>query len=141
MLSHASTLPFAPPLQRRPVQSLPPYAPVERPSAAMSALPEPRHGTLGHVPVSPWMQTLLINGVSFLQTTKIIVLTGPIVIVLPFLHTGRKRAPLLPGMEEPMITIEFITALFYEVDEQLGAIPKHPKAHLWPSEVVTLGLL
>jgi hypothetical protein len=40
-----------------------------------------------------------------------------------------------------MITIEFITALFYEVDEQLGAIPKHPKAHLWPSEVVTLGLL
>jgi hypothetical protein len=38
-------------------------------------------------------------------------------------------------------TIEFITALFYEVDEQLGAIPKHPEAHLWPSEVVTLGLL
>jgi len=31
--------------------------------------------------------------------------------------------------------------LFYEVDEQLGAIPKHPEAHLWPSEVVTLGLL
>jgi hypothetical protein len=40
-----------------------------------------------------------------------------------------------------MMTVEFITALFYEVDEQLGAIPKHPKAHLWPSEVVTLGLL
>jgi hypothetical protein len=38
-------------------------------------------------------------------------------------------------------TIEFITALFYEVDEQMGAIPKHPEAHLWPSEVVTLGLL
>ena len=38
-------------------------------------------------------------------------------------------------------TIEFITALFYEVDEQLRAIPKHPAAHLWPSEVVTLGLL
>ena len=38
-------------------------------------------------------------------------------------------------------TIEFITALFYEVDEQLGAIPKHPEAHLWLSEVVTLGLL
>ena len=37
--------------------------------------------------------------------------------------------------------IEFITALFSEVDEQLGAIPKHPEAHLWPSEVVTLGLL
>ena len=40
-----------------------------------------------------------------------------------------------------MITVEFITALFYEVDEQLRAIPKHPEAHLWPSEVVTLGLL
>ena len=38
-------------------------------------------------------------------------------------------------------TIEFITALFSEVDEQLGAIPKHPEAHLWSSEVVTLGLL
>jgi hypothetical protein len=36
---------------------------------------------------------------------------------------------------------ELITALFYEVDEQLRPIPKHPEAHLWPSEVVTLGLL
>jgi len=40
-----------------------------------------------------------------------------------------------------MITLDFITALFYEVDEQLRAIPKHPEAHLWPSAVVTLGLL
>jgi hypothetical protein len=40
-----------------------------------------------------------------------------------------------------MMSEEFITALFYEVDEQMGAIPKHPEAHLWPSEVVTLGLL
>jgi len=40
-----------------------------------------------------------------------------------------------------MMTVEFITALFYEVDEQTGAIPKHPEAHLWPSEVVTLGLV
>ena len=40
-----------------------------------------------------------------------------------------------------MMTIEFITALFYEVDEQLRALPKHPEARLWPSEVVTLGLL
>src|SRR5205809_1610507 len=40
-----------------------------------------------------------------------------------------------------MITVEFITALFSEVDEQLRTIPKHPEAHLWPSEVVTLGLL
>jgi len=40
-----------------------------------------------------------------------------------------------------MTTVDFITALFYEVDEQMSAIPKHPEAHLWPSEVVTLGLL
>ena len=37
-----------------------------------------------------------------------------------------------------MTTVDFITALFYEIDEQLGAIPKHPEAHLWPSEIVTL---
>src|SRR6266446_8018992 len=46
-----------------------------------------------------------------------------------------------PGAESRMITVEFITALFYQVDEQMRAIPKHPEAHLWPSEVVTLGLL
>src|SRR5436305_2897201 len=40
-----------------------------------------------------------------------------------------------------MMTVEFITTLFYEVDEQLRALPKHPEARLWPSEVVTLGLL
>src|ERR1700675_3910130 len=44
-------------------------------------------------------------------------------------------------MEEHMTTTEFITALFYEVDEQMRAMPKHPHARLWPSEVVTLGLL
>src|SRR5215471_10758824 len=76
------------------------------------------------------------------KLTKLIVLSGPIVMVMPFLHTGRKRAPLLPETEEPMTTtIEFITALFYEVDEQMRTIPKHPDAHLWPSEVLTLGLL
>src|SRR5499427_6123141 len=46
-----------------------------------------------------------------------------------------------PREERRMMTVEFITALFYEVDEQLRTIPKHPEAHLWPSEVVTLGLL
>jgi hypothetical protein len=40
-----------------------------------------------------------------------------------------------------MTMVEFITASFYEIDEQLRAIPQHPEAHLWPSEVVTLGLL
>ena len=39
------------------------------------------------------------------------------------------------------MTVEFITALFYEVDEQLRTLPEHPEARLWPSEVVTLGLL
>src|SRR5215471_11824947 len=69
-----------------------------------------------------------------------IVLTSLIVMVMPFLHTGRQRHPL-PGTEEPRITMDFITALFYEIDEQMGPIPKHPEAHLWPSEVVTVGLL
>jgi hypothetical protein len=40
-----------------------------------------------------------------------------------------------------MTTWDLIIALFYHVDEQLHAMPKHPAAHLWPSEVVTLGLL
>src|SRR4029453_11352276 len=69
-----------------------------------------------------------------------LVLTGLTVMVMHFLHTGRKRPPL-PGTEEPMITLDFITALFYEIDEQLRAIPKHPEAHLCPSEVVRLGVL
>jgi hypothetical protein len=38
-------------------------------------------------------------------------------------------------------TIDFITALFCQVDDHLSGRPKHPEAHLWPSEVVTLGLL
>jgi hypothetical protein len=40
-----------------------------------------------------------------------------------------------------MSTVEFITALFCEVDDHLAGLPKHPDARLWPSEVVTLGLL
>ena len=76
-----------------------------------------------------------------LVSSKPIVRVGLIVMVVHFLQAGRKRATL-PGTEESMTTtIDFITALFYEVDEQLGAIPKHPEAHLWPSEVVTLGLV
>ena len=39
-----------------------------------------------------------------------------------------------------MPTLEVITTLCSEVDERMCAIPKHPKAHLWPSEVITLGL-
>jgi hypothetical protein len=40
-----------------------------------------------------------------------------------------------------MTTLDFITALFCQVDDQLSGIPKHPHATLWPSEIVTLGLL
>jgi hypothetical protein len=69
-----------------------------------------------------------------------IVLTGLIVMVMHCLHTGRKRHTLL-GTEEPMIPLDFLTALFYEVEEQLRTIPKPPEAHLWPSAVGTLGLL
>ena len=40
-----------------------------------------------------------------------------------------------------MTTWDLVIALFYHVDEQLHDMPKHPEAHLWPSEVVTLGLV
>jgi hypothetical protein len=75
------------------------------------------------------------------KPTNVIVLAGPIVILMHFLQAGRKCATL-PGTEESMLTtIECITALFCQVDDHLSDIPKHPEAHLWPSEVVTLGLL
>src|SRR4029450_12041714 len=56
------------------------------------------------------------------------------------LQADREREPL-SCPEEPMTTVEFITALFCQVDTHLHNIPKHPHATLWPSEVVTLGLL
>jgi hypothetical protein len=40
-----------------------------------------------------------------------------------------------------MSTEDFIIALFCRVDEVLGDVPKHPQAHLYPSETVTLALL
>jgi hypothetical protein len=40
-----------------------------------------------------------------------------------------------------MTTWDFIIVLFYQVDEQMHDMPQHPHASLWPSEVVTLGLL
>src|SRR5437879_8646930 len=77
----------------------------------------------------------------FYKPVNTMVLASLIVMVMHFLQAGSTCATL-PGTEESMTTtIEFITALFYEVDEQLRAIPKHPEARLWPSEVVTLGLL
>src|SRR5262245_9895102 len=70
-----------------------------------------------------------------------IVLVGLIVMVRHFLQAGRKCATP-PGTEESRTTtIEFLTALFCQVDDHLSDIPTHPEAYLWPSEVVTLGLL
>lgn len=40
-----------------------------------------------------------------------------------------------------MTTIDFITILFCKVDDAMREVPKHSQAHLFPSEVVTLGLL
>src|SRR6266446_2492955 len=76
----------------------------------------------------------------FLVSSKLIVFVSCIVMVMHVLHAGKERE-ILPCMEEPMTTLDCITALFSEVDEQLRAIPKHPEAHLWPREVVALGLL
>src|SRR2546426_7619497 len=88
---------------------------------------------------------VLTNGVSLLQTIlyielcKLLVQLFELAVVRRLFHAGSVTS--FPGEESRMITVEFITALFYEVDEQMRAIPKHPEAHLWPSEVVTLGLL
>ena len=75
-----------------------------------------------------------------LVSYKPIILADHLALVRHFLHAGQEREPLL-RTEEPMTTPELITALFYHVDEQLRTVPKHPEARLWPSEVVTLGLL
>jgi hypothetical protein len=40
-----------------------------------------------------------------------------------------------------MTTEEFIIALFCEVDNRMLEVPKHPQAELYPSELVTIGLL
>src|SRR5712692_3544138 len=40
-----------------------------------------------------------------------------------------------------MTTVDFIIALFCQVDEDMHGLSKHPEAPLSPSEVVTLGVL
>lgn len=40
-----------------------------------------------------------------------------------------------------MTTENFITELFCRVDDQMKEVAKHSQANLWPSEVVTIGLL
>ena len=71
---------------------------------------------------------------------KPIMLVGRIAVAMHLLQAGRERETL-PETEEPMTTVEFITALFCQVDDQMPGLAKHPHASLWPSEVVTLGLV
>ena len=40
-----------------------------------------------------------------------------------------------------MTTEDFIIHLFCLVDDRMGPLPKHSQARLWPSELVTIGLL
>jgi hypothetical protein len=61
-------------------------------------------------------------------------------MIMEFLQAGKERKTL-PCTEEHMTTLDFITALFCQVDDHLPGLPKHPHATLWPSEIVTLGLL
>ena len=59
---------------------------------------------------------------------NLIELKGLIVIVMHFLQAGRKRVTL-PGTEESMTTtLDFITALFCDLDDHLSGLPKHPEA-------------
>ena len=61
-LIHAGALVSPPPLQRRTVSSLHPYAAVERSSAPMSPVPEPRRRSLGHVPLPTRCKRYWCNG-------------------------------------------------------------------------------
>src|SRR5262245_61062504 len=72
--------------------------------------------------------------------SSLVIPIGYIVVIMHILHAGRERNPL-PCTEKRMTTTDFIIALFCKVDNHLHALPKHPHATLWPSEVVTLGLL
>ena len=40
-----------------------------------------------------------------------------------------------------MTTEDFIIDLFCRIDDQMKDVAKHSQAHLWPSEVVTVGVL
>ena len=40
-----------------------------------------------------------------------------------------------------MSTIDFITELFCRVDDAMKEVAKHSQASLYPSEIVTLGIL
>src|SRR5215467_6721821 len=75
----------------------------------------------------------------YIELCKLTIHIFELAITLSLFHTV--SVPSFPSQESRMTTWDLITALFYHVDEQLHDMPKHPEAHLWPSEVVTLGLL
>src|SRR6266446_4408769 len=60
-LIHAGAFIPPPPVQRRPVSSLHPYAAMERSPTAMPPLSEPRRGSMGQLPLPPRLQTLLVQ--------------------------------------------------------------------------------
>src|SRR5215207_7125090 len=64
MLSHATSLPLTPTLQRRHMPRLYPYAPVERASAPLSPLSEPRRQSMGQLPLPAQVETLLVPRLS-----------------------------------------------------------------------------
>ena len=91
---------------------------------------DPRRRTNGDAPM------VFVSG----KPTNPIVLVGLIVMAIHVLHAGRQRATL-PGAEASMTTTsECLTAFCWQGDAHLTGLPTPPEAHLWPREVVPLGL-
>src|SRR4030095_390814 len=89
---------------------------------------------------------IVTDGASLLQTTNMyrtLQTNRTHFLSLPssYISSTLVSVPSFPSPESRMTTWDLIIALFYHVEEQLHDMPKHPEAHLWPSEVVTLGLL
>ena len=61
-------------------------------------------------------------------------------MIMEVLQAHRECNTLL-CLEESMPTVEFIIALFCQGEDHMPGLPKHPHATVWPSEVVTLGML
>src|SRR5215831_15839564 len=64
ILIHVDPRIYTPTLQSRPMLRLHPYAPVERSFAPMPPVPEPRRQSLGNVPLSARVETLLVSRLS-----------------------------------------------------------------------------
>ena len=65
-----------------------------------------------------------------------------IAVVMGYGYSGKwLTRNAYPSEDLPMTTEDFITALFCQVDDRMRNVPNHRQAALWPSEVVTIGLL